>query len=175
MIFINVNLQRFTPISYVCLQVEGKQGKKYGISICGGDKYCNGSAVCHEGNGYGSLSNVIFDYSRDDVKLKYSNGSKCNNSKCKSILGYINTSLTCVFILMRLVYMLIKTDSYTSEVRFICNESIGIGAPKLLLVSTLTCEEFLLKTIKIGFLLPHTHTFIRARIRILIRIFFNLN
>ncbi|XP_020283020.1 cation-independent mannose-6-phosphate receptor [Pseudomyrmex gracilis] len=90
--------------------VEGKQGKRYGISICGGDKYCNGSAVCHEGNGYGSLSNVIFDYSRDDAKLKYSNGSKCNN------------------------------NSYTSEVRFICNESISIGAPKLQLESQCSAE-----------------------------------
>jgi len=29
----------------------------------------------------------------------------------------------------------IFVDSYTSEIRFVCNESIGIGAPKLLLVS----------------------------------------
>lgn len=61
--------------------MKGKQGKKYSINICGEEKYCSGSAVCHGGNGYGSLKSVIFDYSRDDVKLKYSNGSKCNNSK----------------------------------------------------------------------------------------------
>ncbi|GAB1860995.1 Cation-independent mannose-6-phosphate receptor [Camponotus japonicus] len=96
--------------------VKGKQGKEYSINICGGEKYCNGSAVCHEGNGYGSLKSVIFDYSRDDVKLKYSNGSKCNN------------------------------NSYTSEVRFLCNDSIGIGAPKLLLVSEIY-SEFLLSNI----------------------------
>ncbi|XP_072743361.1 cation-independent mannose-6-phosphate receptor isoform X2 [Anoplolepis gracilipes] len=90
--------------------VKGKQGKEYSINICGGEKYCKGSAVCHEGNGYGSLKSVIFDYSRDDVKLKYSNGSKCNN------------------------------NSYTSEVRFICNDSIGIGAPKLLLESQCSAE-----------------------------------
>ncbi|XP_011342492.1 cation-independent mannose-6-phosphate receptor isoform X2 [Ooceraea biroi] len=90
-------------------QVKNKQGK-YGINICGGENYCTGSAVCHEGNGYGSLGSVIFDYSRHDVKLKYSNGSKCNN------------------------------NSYTSEVRFICNESIGIGAPRLLLESQCSAE-----------------------------------
>ncbi|CAL1684751.1 unnamed protein product [Lasius platythorax] len=90
--------------------VKGKQGKEYSINICGGEKYCNGSAVCHGGNGYGSLKSVIFDYSRDDIKLKYSNGSKCNN------------------------------NSYTSEVRFICNDSIGIGAPKLLLESQCSAE-----------------------------------
>lgn len=61
--------------------MKSKQGKEYALNICGGEKYCNGSAVCREDNGYGSLGSVIFDYSRDDVKLKYSNGSKCNNSK----------------------------------------------------------------------------------------------
>ncbi|KAL6449215.1 hypothetical protein ACFW04_000702 [Cataglyphis niger] len=90
--------------------VKGKQDKEYSINICGGEKYCNGSAVCNGGNGYGSLKSVVFDYSRDDVKLKYSNGSKCNNS------------------------------SYTSEIRFICNDSIGIGAPKLLLESQCSAE-----------------------------------
>ncbi|KYN03799.1 Cation-independent mannose-6-phosphate receptor [Cyphomyrmex costatus] len=89
------------PLHYV----KSKQGKKYAINICGGEKCCNCSAICHEYNRYGSLGSVIFDYSRNDVKLKYSNGSKCNN------------------------------NSYTSEIRFICNESIGIGEPKLLLVS----------------------------------------
>ncbi|XP_070158069.1 cation-independent mannose-6-phosphate receptor isoform X3 [Polyergus mexicanus] len=90
--------------------VKGKQGKEYSINICGGEKYCNGFAVCNRGNGYGSLKSVVFDYSRNDVKLKYSNGSKCNNS------------------------------SYTSEVRFICNDSIGIGVPKLLLESQCSAE-----------------------------------
>ncbi|XP_071630310.1 cation-independent mannose-6-phosphate receptor-like isoform X1 [Temnothorax longispinosus] len=90
--------------------VKSRQGKEYALNICGGEKYCNGSAVCREGNGYGSRGSVIFDYSRDDVKLKYSNGSKCNN------------------------------NSYTSEVRFICNESMGIGAPKLLLESQCSAE-----------------------------------
>ncbi|XP_029676718.1 cation-independent mannose-6-phosphate receptor isoform X1 [Formica exsecta] len=90
--------------------VKGKQGKEYSINICDGEKYCNGSAVCNGGNGYGSLKSVVFDYSRDDVKLKYSNGSKCNNS------------------------------SYTSEIRFICNDSIGIGVPKLLLESQCSAE-----------------------------------
>ncbi|XP_011158228.2 cation-independent mannose-6-phosphate receptor isoform X2 [Solenopsis invicta] len=90
--------------------VKSKQGTEYALNICGGEKYCSGSAVCHEDNGYGSLRSVIFDYSRDDVKLKYSNGSKCNNS------------------------------SYTSEVRFICNESMGIGAPKMLLESQCSAE-----------------------------------
>ncbi|XP_011863304.1 PREDICTED: cation-independent mannose-6-phosphate receptor [Vollenhovia emeryi] len=90
--------------------VKSRQGKEYALNICGGEKFCNGSAVCREGNGYGSLGSVIFDYSRDDVKLKYSNGSKCNN------------------------------NSYTSEVRFICNESMGIGAPKLLLESQCSAE-----------------------------------
>ncbi|KAL6258138.1 hypothetical protein P5V15_010058 [Pogonomyrmex californicus] len=84
--------------------VKSRQGKEYALNICGGEKYCNGSAICHEGNGYGSLGSVIFDYSRDNIKLKYSNGSKCNNS------------------------------SYTSEVRFICDLSVSIGAPQLLLV-----------------------------------------
>ncbi|XP_012235795.1 cation-independent mannose-6-phosphate receptor [Linepithema humile] len=90
--------------------VKSKQGKEYGISICGGEKYCNSSAICYGNNGYGSLGSVIFDYSRDDVKLKYMNGSKCRN------------------------------NFYTSEVRFICNESIGIGAPKLLLESPCSAE-----------------------------------
>ncbi|XP_011135989.1 cation-independent mannose-6-phosphate receptor isoform X2 [Harpegnathos saltator] len=90
--------------------VKGKQGKEYGISICGGEKYCNGSAVCHENNGYGSLGSVIFDYSRNDIKLKYTNGSKCNN------------------------------NSYSSEVRFICDESMGVGTPKLLLESQCSVE-----------------------------------
>ncbi|XP_028050278.1 cation-independent mannose-6-phosphate receptor [Monomorium pharaonis] len=90
--------------------VKNRQGREYILNICGGEKYCNGSVVCREGNGYGSLRNVVFDYSRGDVKLKYSNGSKCNNS------------------------------SYTSEVRFICNESMGIGAPKLLLESQCSAE-----------------------------------
>ncbi|XP_014472689.1 PREDICTED: cation-independent mannose-6-phosphate receptor isoform X2 [Dinoponera quadriceps] len=99
-------LHKDQPIHYV----KSKQGKEYGISICGGEKYCNGSAVCHEKNGYGSLGSVIFDYSRDDIKLKYINGSKCND------------------------------NPYTSEVRFICNESIGIGTPKLLLESQCSAE-----------------------------------
>jgi len=90
--------------------VKSRHGKDYALNICGGEKYCNGSAVCREGNGYGSRGNVIFGYNRDDVKLKYSNGSKCNN------------------------------NSYTSEVRFICNESMGIGAPKLLLESQCSAE-----------------------------------
>lgn len=70
--------------------MKGKQGKEYSINICGGEKYCNGSAVCHGGNGYGSLKSVIFDYSRDDIKLKYSNGSKCNNSKFSTISFFMN-------------------------------------------------------------------------------------
>ncbi|OAD52268.1 Cation-independent mannose-6-phosphate receptor [Eufriesea mexicana] len=82
--------------------VKNKQGKKYSISIYSGEKICDGSAVCQGSNGYGSLANVIFDYGRDVIKLQYFNGSKCGNS------------------------------SYTSEVRFICNKSVGIGAPKLL-------------------------------------------
>ncbi|XP_043511603.1 cation-independent mannose-6-phosphate receptor isoform X1 [Frieseomelitta varia] len=86
--------------------VKNKQGKEYSISICG-EKSCNGSSVCQGNNGYGSLTNVIFDYGRNVIKLQYSNGSKCGN----------------------------KNNSYTSEVRFICNESIGIGTPKLLWVS----------------------------------------
>jgi len=60
--------------------VKSKEGK-YGINICGAEKYCNGSAVCRKANGYGSLTSVLFDYNRRDIKLKYSNGSKCNNSK----------------------------------------------------------------------------------------------
>jgi len=68
--------------------MKSRQGKEYALSICAGEKYCNGSAVCHEGNGYGSLGSVIFDYSRDDVKLKYSNGSKCNDSKLNISLTY---------------------------------------------------------------------------------------
>lgn len=69
--------------------MKGKQDKVYSINICGGEKYCNGSAVCNGGNGYGSLKSVVFDYSRDDVKLKYSNGSKCNNSKLSNISFFI--------------------------------------------------------------------------------------
>ncbi|KOC59527.1 Cation-independent mannose-6-phosphate receptor, partial [Habropoda laboriosa] len=88
--------------------VKNKQGKEYSISICGGEKICNGSAVCQGNNGYGSLTNVIFDYGRNVIKLKYSNGGKCIDSK----------------------------TSYTSEVRFICNESVGIGTPKLLWETT---------------------------------------
>jgi len=68
--------------------VKSRQGKEYSLNICGGEKYCNGSAVCREDNGYGSLESVIFDYSRDNVKLKYSNGSKCNNSKLNILLIY---------------------------------------------------------------------------------------
>lgn len=95
---------------YYVKSATSKPGKEYALNICGGEKYCSGSAVCHKGNGYGSLASVIFDYSRDDVKLKYSNGSKCNN------------------------------NSYTSEVRFICNESMGVGAPKVLLESNCSAE-----------------------------------
>ncbi|XP_031848611.1 lysosomal enzyme receptor protein [Nomia melanderi] len=90
--------------------VKNKQGRDYSISICGGGKFCNGSAVCQDNNGYGSLANVIFDYGRDVIKLKYSNGDKC-------------------------VY-----NSYTSEVRFICTESVGIGIPKLLWESQCSVE-----------------------------------
>lgn len=114
--------------------MKGKQGKEYSINICGGEKYCNGSAVCHGGNGYGSLKSVIFDYSRDDVKLKYSNGSKCNNSKL-SITSFFINIFTIHFNYIYKLYFIFLTDSYTSEVRFICNDSMGIGAPKLLLVS----------------------------------------
>ncbi|XP_076672942.1 lysosomal enzyme receptor protein [Andrena cerasifolii] len=85
--------------------VKNKQGKEYAISICGGQKLCNGSAICQGSNGYGSSVNVVFDYGRDVIKLRYSNGGKCVNN---------------------------ASDSYSSEVRFICNESIGIGEPKLL-------------------------------------------
>ncbi|XP_076628392.1 lysosomal enzyme receptor protein [Colletes latitarsis] len=90
--------------------VKNKQGKEYSISICGGQKFCNGSAVCQGSNGYGSLANVIFDYGRDVIKLQYSNGDKCVN------------------------------NSYTSEVRFICNGSMGIGEPKLLWESQCSVE-----------------------------------
>lgn len=81
------------------LQVKGRQDKDYNINICGGERYCNGSAVCHGTNGYGSLASVIFDYSRDDMKLKYSNGSKCNNSKlnhCISIIHIVHSHLTSI-------------------------------------------------------------------------------
>ncbi|XP_076173543.1 lysosomal enzyme receptor protein isoform X2 [Ptiloglossa arizonensis] len=90
--------------------VKNKQGKEYSISICGGEKFCNGSAVCQDSNGYGSLANVIFDYGKDVIKLQYSNGDKCVN------------------------------NSYTSEVRFICNGSMGIGEPKLLWESQCSVE-----------------------------------
>lgn len=33
-------------------------------------------------------------------------------------------------------FLFFASGSYTSEVRFICNESMGIGEPKLLWVST---------------------------------------
>lgn len=68
-------------LSDMKLQVKNKQGKEYSISICGGEKFCNGSAVCQDSNGYGSLANVIFDYGKDVIKLQYSNGDKCVNSK----------------------------------------------------------------------------------------------
>ncbi|XP_015181720.1 PREDICTED: cation-independent mannose-6-phosphate receptor isoform X2 [Polistes dominula] len=84
------------PMHYV----KGKE-KTYGINICGKQKNCNGSTVCQESNNYGSLSNVIFDYNRNYIKLEYLNGSKCSNS------------------------------SYMSEIKFICNESSDIGEPKL--------------------------------------------
>jgi len=109
--------------------VKNKQGK-YGINICGGEKYCNGSAVCREGNGYGSLVSVIFDYNRHDIKLKYSNGSKCNNSKLNF---HVSKSLR--YDHVRKSRLCRPTDFYTSEIIFICNESIGIGTPRLLLVS----------------------------------------
>nr|XP_033325303.1 cation-independent mannose-6-phosphate receptor isoform X2 [Megalopta genalis] len=92
------SLYKSQPIYHV----KSKQGKDYNINICGGGTFCNGSAVCQESNGYGSLANVIFDYGRDVIRLQYSNGDKC-----------INTS-------------------YTSGVRFTCAESAGIGEPKLL-------------------------------------------
>ncbi|XP_012144587.2 lysosomal enzyme receptor protein [Megachile rotundata] len=90
--------------------VKNKQGKTYSINICGGQKLCNNSAICQENNAYGSFKNVFFDYGRNVIRLQYSDGSKCGNS------------------------------SYASEVRFICNESIGIGVPKLLWESTCSAE-----------------------------------
>ncbi|XP_053979420.1 cation-independent mannose-6-phosphate receptor [Hylaeus volcanicus] len=91
-------------------RVKNKQGKEYSISICGEEKFCSGSAVCQGSKGYGSLANVIFDYARDLIKLQYSNGDKCVN------------------------------NFYTSEVRFICNNSVGIGEPKLLWESQCSVE-----------------------------------
>ncbi|XP_076766762.1 lysosomal enzyme receptor protein [Xylocopa sonorina] len=90
--------------------VKNKQGKEYSISICGGQKICGGSAICQGNDSYGSLANVIFDYGRDVIKVQYSNGSKCPNS------------------------------SYASDVRFTCNESIGIGVPELLWESSCGAE-----------------------------------
>ncbi|XP_076649828.1 lysosomal enzyme receptor protein [Halictus rubicundus] len=90
--------------------VKNKQGKDYSVNICGGGTFCNGSAVCQSNNGYGSLANVIFDYGRDVIKLQYSNGDKCVNT------------------------------SYTSGVRFICVESVGIGEPKPLWESQCNVE-----------------------------------
>ncbi|KAG7213127.1 hypothetical protein KM043_002444 [Ampulex compressa] len=86
--------------------VTSKQGKQYSLNLCGDKKYCTDSAICQGTNNYGSLATVIFDYNKDVIKLQYSNGSKCTNS------------------------------SYTSEVRFICNETVGVGVPNLLWVST---------------------------------------
>ncbi|KAK2588804.1 hypothetical protein KPH14_001679 [Odynerus spinipes] len=79
--------------------------KNYSISICGGQEDCTGSAVCQGVNKYGSLSNVIFDYNQNIIKLEYLNGSKCFNS------------------------------SYMSEIKLICDESTEIGVPRLLWVS----------------------------------------
>ncbi|KAI4488792.1 hypothetical protein M0802_011302 [Mischocyttarus mexicanus] len=84
--------------------VKGKE-KNYGINICGKQKNCNGSTVCQESNNYGSLSNVIFDYNQNYIKLEYLNGSKCSNS------------------------------FYMSEIKLICNKSSEIGEPKLSWVS----------------------------------------
>ncbi|XP_029053716.1 cation-independent mannose-6-phosphate receptor isoform X1 [Osmia bicornis bicornis] len=100
-------LHKNQPVYYV----KNKQGKTYSICICGGIKLCNNSAICQGNNGYGSLTNVIFDYGRNIIKLHYSNGGKCN-----------------------------VNSSYTSDVRFICNESIGIGEPKLLWESQCNAE-----------------------------------
>lgn len=84
------------------MQVENKQGKKYSISICGGEKSCNGSAVCEGNNGYGTLANVIFDYGRDVIKLQYSNGSKCVNSKYTAYILLNNTDYKSVVLLLLL-------------------------------------------------------------------------
>ncbi|XP_047343685.1 cation-independent mannose-6-phosphate receptor isoform X1 [Vespa velutina] len=89
-------LYKKQPIHYV----QSKE-KNYSINICGAQENCNGFAVCQGSNNYGSLSNVIFDYNRNSIKLEYFNGSKCFNS------------------------------SYMSEIKFICNESIEIGEPRL--------------------------------------------
>ncbi|XP_046736027.1 cation-independent mannose-6-phosphate receptor isoform X2 [Diprion similis] len=79
-------------------------GKNYSISICGGKDHCNGSAVCQGTNGYGTITNVMFDYDNKAIKLLYGNGSKCSNKV------------------------------YTSELSLICNDSVGIdNGPKLLL------------------------------------------
>ncbi|XP_015589985.1 cation-independent mannose-6-phosphate receptor isoform X1 [Cephus cinctus] len=83
--------------------VKSKQEKQkdYSISICGGNKSCNGSAVCQGPNRYGSLEHVMFDYRKDVIQLYYSNGTKCNNS------------------------------SYTSVLLLKCNTTAGIGEPTL--------------------------------------------
>lgn len=89
-------------------RIKSKQGKEYAISICNSNKEltsksCN-SAICDDNNNnYGSIANVIFDYGRDVIKIQYTNGGKCADE-----------------------------SSYTSEVRFICTKSMGIGTPKLL-------------------------------------------
>lgn len=92
----------FSKFYYKSLQVENKQGKKYSISICGGEKSCNGSAVCEGNNGYGTLANVIFDYGRDVIKLKYSNGSKCVNSKYTTYILLNNNDYKSVMLLLLL-------------------------------------------------------------------------
>lgn len=92
----------FSKFYYKSLQVENKQGKKYSISICGGEKSCNGSAVCEGNNGYGTLANVIFDYGRDVIKLKYSNGSKCVNSKYITYILLNNNDYKSVMLLLLL-------------------------------------------------------------------------
>ncbi|XP_043273533.1 uncharacterized protein [Venturia canescens] len=79
-----------------------QSGEEYKINLCSGKSDCHGSAICASGNGYGTTSTVIFDYNRNVINLKFSNGDQC------------------------------QTGRYSSEVYFICDETAGVGEPRII-------------------------------------------
>ncbi|KAH6927576.1 hypothetical protein HPB50_005693 [Hyalomma asiaticum] len=108
---LSFDLSALKPNTSSMFEVPDLDGKgKFTLDICGkmtrATSDCNGSSVCfisgNEEKSYGTLSS--FTYLQGDLKVMYTNGSRCNQS---------------------------EAATHSAAVNFQCDENAGLGTPVL--------------------------------------------
>ncbi|KAJ8672796.1 hypothetical protein QAD02_004056 [Eretmocerus hayati] len=71
--------------------VSGQVGNEYKILLTSDRTLCGGSFICDNKTNYGHTVSVLFDYTKDSVRLAFKDGSKCDD-----FIGLAHSSITLI-------------------------------------------------------------------------------